>query len=351
MLQKGPLASYLYKDSVSVRGFYWRAAVNMLQNNIFTGVGLDRYGAYFKLYREAEYPLKYGFNINNNNAHNVFLQFFATGGVLLGLSYLVLCAAVFILGLRLIRNSEKELRSITITLLSAWIAFQSQSLISIDSIGLSIWGWIISGAILGLARNNGKFIFNSNQVINDIASSNKKMKVEIYQKFILVFILVPTLTFSYFQSKSEGDTLKTRFFTVPGAEQNKPEVAKYSKEVIDNKFSDPAYKLLTLTYLYDMGFKNEVYSEIKKLELLDPTNLDVLNSLALISQQLGNNLDLIDTREKIAKLDPWNAENYFQLVTLYKSIGNIELARINYEKIISFAPNIEIARQSAKIIN
>jgi tetratricopeptide (TPR) repeat protein len=350
MLQKGPLAYYLYKDSVSVRGFYWRAAVNMFQNNIFTGVGLDRYGAYFKLYREAEYPLRYGFNINSNNAHNVFLQFFATGGVLLGLSYLVLCAVVFNLGLRLIRNSEKEVRSITITLLSAWIAFQSQSFISIDSIGLSIWGWIISGAILGMARNHGKLILNSNQAINHIASSNKKIKVEIYQKFILVLILLPTLTFSYFQSKSESDTLKTRLFTVPGAEQNKPEVAKYSKELIDNKFSDPAYKLLTLTYLYEMGFENEAYSEIKKLEALDPINLDVLNSLALISQRLGNNSDLIDTREKIAKLDPWNAENYFELVKLYKLIGNLELARINYNNIISFAPNIEIAIQAEKII-
>jgi O-antigen ligase len=350
MLQKGPLASYLYKDSVSVRGFYWRAAVDMLQNNIFTGVGLDRYGSYFKLYREAEYPLRYGFNINNNNAHNVFLQFFATGGVLLGLSYLVLCVVVFILGLRLIRNSETELRRIAITLLSAWIAFQSQSFISIDSIGISIWGWIIPGAILGLVRNDGKLIFKSNQAINQIASSNKKIKIEIYQKFVLVLVLVPTLTFSYFQSKSESDTLKTRFFTAPGREENKPVVAEYSKMVIDNKFSDPAYKLLTLTYLYEMGFENEAYSEIKKLEALDPINLDVLNSLALISQRLGNNSDLIETRERIARLDPWNAENYFELVKLYKLIGNLELARINYNNIISFAPNIEIAIQAEKII-
>ena len=202
-----------------------------------------------------------------------------------------------------------------------------------------------------MARNHGKLILNSNQAINHKASSNKKMKVEIHQKFILVLILVPTLTFSYFQSKSENDTLKTRFFTVPGAEQNKPEVAKYSKEVIDNRFTDPTYKLLSLTYLYDMGFKNEVYNKMKKLEALDPINLDVLNSLTLISQQLGNNSDSIETREKIAKLDPWNAENYFQLIKLYKLVGNLELARVNYEKIISFAPNIEIAIQAAKIIN
>ena len=351
MLQKGPLAYYLYKDSVSVRGFYWRSAVDMFQNNIFTGVGLDRYGAYFKLYREAEYPLRYGFNINSNNAHNVFLQFFATGGVLLGLSYLVLCVVVFSLGIKLIRNSEKEMRSITITLLSTWIAFQSQSFISIDSIGLSIWGWIISGAILGMVRNHGKLVLNSNQAINYDASSNKKMKEEIYQKFIFALILVPTLTFGYFQSKSESDILKARFFTVPSAEQNKPEVAKYSKSVIDNRFADPAYKLLSLTYLYDMGFKNEAYNKMKKLEASDPINLDVLLTLAVISQDLGNVSDSIETREKIAKLDQWNAENYFQLIKLYKLVGNLELARINYEKIISFAPNIEIAIQAAKIIN
>jgi O-antigen ligase len=351
MLQKGPLAYYLYKDSVSVRGFYWRSAVEMFQNNIFTGVGLDRYGEYFKLYRESEYPLRYGFNINSNNAHNVFLQFFATGGVLLGLSYLILCLVVFSLGIKLIRNSEKEVRSITITLLSAWIAFQSQSFISIDSIGLSIWGWIISGAILGMVRNHGKLVLTSNHAVNYKASSNKRMKEEIYQKFIFVLILVPTLTFSYFQSKSESDILKAKFFTVPSAEQNKPEVAKYSKEVIDNRFTDPAYKLLSLTYLYDMGFKNEAYNNIKKLEVSDPNNLDVLLSLAVISQELGNVSDSIETREKITKLDPWNAENYFQLIKLYKLVGNLESAKINYEKIISFAPNIELAIQAAKIIN
>jgi tetratricopeptide (TPR) repeat protein len=261
-----------------------------------------------------------------------------------------LCVVVFILGLRLIRNSETELRSITITLLSAWIAFQSQSFISIDSIGISIWGWIISGAILGLVRNDGKLIFKSNQAINQIASSNKKIKIEIYQKFVLVLVLVPTLTFSYFQSKSESDTLKTRFFTAPGREENKPVVAEYSKKVIDNKFSDPAYKLFTLTYMYEMGFDNEIYGEIKKLEVLDPINLDVLNSLALISQKLGNNSDSIETRERIARLDPWNAENYLELVKLYKLIGNLELARINYNNIISFAPNIEIAIQAEKSI-
>ena len=37
MLQIGPLTKLLYKDSVTVRGFYWRAGVEMFQNNILFG--------------------------------------------------------------------------------------------------------------------------------------------------------------------------------------------------------------------------------------------------------------------------------------------------------------------------
>jgi hypothetical protein len=40
-LQKGPLAQYVYKTSVSLRGEYWSAGINMGNANPLTGVGLD----------------------------------------------------------------------------------------------------------------------------------------------------------------------------------------------------------------------------------------------------------------------------------------------------------------------
>jgi O-antigen ligase len=89
MLQIGPLTKLLYKDSVSVRGFYWRAGIEMFQNNILFGVGLDNYGSFFKQYREVGYPLKYGYSLTSTNAHNVFIQQFATGGIFVGISYIL----------------------------------------------------------------------------------------------------------------------------------------------------------------------------------------------------------------------------------------------------------------------
>jgi O-antigen ligase len=65
MLQKGPLQSLLYKDSVSVRGYYWRAGIEMFRDNFLFGIGQDRYGAFFKAYREPKYSLTYGFDITS----------------------------------------------------------------------------------------------------------------------------------------------------------------------------------------------------------------------------------------------------------------------------------------------
>jgi O-antigen ligase len=70
MLQIGPLTAYLYKNSVSVRGYYWRAGIEMFKDQPFFGVGFDRYGAYFKEFREVGYPLTYGFNITSKEMKN-----------------------------------------------------------------------------------------------------------------------------------------------------------------------------------------------------------------------------------------------------------------------------------------
>ena len=349
MLQYGPLKSYLYKDSISVRGFYWRAALEMFQSHPLFGVGLDRYGAFFKSYREPEYSLKYGYQINSNNAHNLYLQFFSTGGLLLGLSYLLLNISVFVISLKLIRNSLGDTREVALILLSAWLAFQAQSIISIDSIGLSIWGWLISGALLALARST--HTPSSQQIHSRKKITINSLSLEIYQKLLVTLLLAPTIMVFYFISQSESDTLRSRFFTAPGQVQNRSVVQEYATKVLNNSFSDPQYRLFVLLNMYDMGLRAEALEGIKLLESLDPINLDVLNSLAMISQENGEFVISINFREKIANIDPWNAENYLSLVKLYKQVDNENSARSTYNKIISFAPNSEPAIQAGNILN
>jgi hypothetical protein len=40
-----------------------------------------------------------------------------------------------------------------VTIVSAWVAYQAQSFVSINQLGLAIWGWVLTGLIIGYEIN------------------------------------------------------------------------------------------------------------------------------------------------------------------------------------------------------
>ena len=151
-LNKGPLASLLYKDSVTYRGDYWRAGLKMTVDNPIFGVGLDSYGDWYRRSRTIEATLRRGPEITSNAAHNVFLDISAYGGFPLVLIYITLMVLVIVSAVKVIRRS-KGFNAGFVGLVSGWVAFQAQSIISINQIGLALWGWVLSGLIIGYEIN------------------------------------------------------------------------------------------------------------------------------------------------------------------------------------------------------
>ena len=136
MLNKGPLATYLYKISVQSRGEMWRTAFNAANNNPFLGTGLDSFGDFSLLYRDQK--TANGIAEFTDNAHNFFLQFAATGGYILALVYL----AIILLSLHSFIKLQSEKNSFDKNLaavFSAWLCFQLQSIISPASISTLTW--------------------------------------------------------------------------------------------------------------------------------------------------------------------------------------------------------------------
>jgi len=152
ILNKGPLASLLYKDSVTYRGDYWRAGWKMTVENPIFGVGLDSYGDWYRRGRTIEATLRRGPEVTSNAAHNVFLDISAYGGFPLALIYIALMVCVIVSGVKVVKRSQK-FNAGFVGLLSAWVAFQAQSIISINQISLALWGWVLSGLIIGYEIN------------------------------------------------------------------------------------------------------------------------------------------------------------------------------------------------------
>ena len=155
IFQYGPLTKFVYQDSVSYRGDYWRAGIRMFNENWIYGVGLDSYGDYYRMYRDTTSANRRGFDMVSNSAHNLFIDLAATGGVILLVGYLAVLGLVSLSIISVFRSGSEITLEYKV-LITLWLAFNLQTLISINVPALAIWGWIFSGLILAYS-NEGKY--------------------------------------------------------------------------------------------------------------------------------------------------------------------------------------------------
>jgi O-antigen ligase len=148
----GPLSRFLYQPTLEYRLEYWKAALSMGKNHPFFGVGMDSYGDWYRRARSAKSLISPGAEVTTNTAHNVPLDLLTYGGIPLLLLYsfiMILCISSAIRKFR----RDTTLDHMYLAIFVGWVAYQIQSLISINQIGLAIWGWVFSGLLIGLAKN------------------------------------------------------------------------------------------------------------------------------------------------------------------------------------------------------
>jgi len=350
MLKIGPLASLIYKESVSVRGYYWRAGIEMFKSSPIFGVGVDRYLAYFKQFREVEYPLKYGFELTSSNAHNTIIQLFATAGVFVGIVYLSLLILILVCGIHVLKASDEFQKPLILGLLATWLGFQAQSLISIDNIGISVWGWLIGGAILGL-RFNGVGSARTNLASQGTSPQGKKIQINFLQPFVAIVSLALVLTIVIPVYRSETYLFQIKNVAGMGNTQYKEFALQQADKLLNYKLVDPTYKYMTAFYLNDLGYTDKSYRIVLDQVRKDPVNLDFLRGAVAFEEARNNFTSVIHFREKIVVLDPWNFTNYLELMKLYLANNNLAKALILQNKILNYAPNTEIAKTAKALLD
>ena len=335
MLQIGPLTQFLYKESVTIRGYYWRAGIEMFKDHALFGIGLDNYGSYFKQYREVGYPLKYGYSLTSSNAHNVFIQQFATGGVFVGLAYSILMVFIFARGLKALKQFKYNERVLVGTFFVAWLAFQAQSIISIDNIGITIWGWVLGGAVVGLSSESR--FENATSNITKAGKQKNSQSLGLLQPSVSMIFAIAAFIFIIFLHRGESNMFKVRAAFNPAAPAQKTIFYDYANKTLDTPLIDFQYKVLTASYLYNMGYKQEASSTLEKLHKEDNRNLDVLTIISNYYELEGDIKSAIDSRKQIILLDPWNSTNYLQLAYNYKLIGDKVNQKAMLDKVFSYA--------------
>jgi hypothetical protein len=296
-LQKGPLTSLIYKNSVSLRGEYWHAAWNMGNEFPLSGVGMDTYGDWFRRLRDDQALINPGPNTITNAAHNVILDQFAYGGWPMLLAYLAVFPLV-ILAIFRVSMRSREFNFIFISLSVAWICYQVQSVISINQIGLAIWGWILGGALIAYEK-----VTRPNNVISQKDVKPRGKRESSKQSFGISPLMTGTLGAiiglllavpPYSSDLTWNSSLKSRDLT----KVEKALETSYLKPQNSNRYIE-AFQVLEASQLYELSYK---YAKIA-VEF-NPESFDAWTILYYSQKATVEERAL--AKENLLRLDPRN---------------------------------------------
>jgi hypothetical protein len=303
-LQVGPLTQFIYKTSVSLRGQYWLSGWNTGESHPFNGAGMDALGDWYRRSRDPQALVTPGVNTVVNAAHNVFMDMFAFGGWPLLLSYSLIVGYT---GVALVRAflRLKAFDGTFIALATAWIGYQVQSLISINQIGLAVWGWVLSGSIIAFERHQRKqstSIGDAQKPPKAVRATKQRSSGGVESKQILmafsfgivgIFLAVPPLASdaswkeamnrqsvveiekSMNESYFNPNTTNRFLVNVQTLESsNFPELAhKYALAAV--KWNPESFDVWRMLYLVRNSSQDEKSLALENMRRLDPLNPDV----------------------------------------------------------------------------
>lgn len=151
--QFGPFSKFVYEKSISFRGYYWRTGLEIFFNNPILGVGFDSYRDWYRRFRSQDALQVLGATDIADSAHNYFIDIAVNGGTLLLLTYLFIIFYIIICTIKILKSMQ-HFYAAQVAVIGAWYAFMVQTFISLPQPGLTIWGWILSGLIVAISKQN-----------------------------------------------------------------------------------------------------------------------------------------------------------------------------------------------------
>jgi hypothetical protein len=299
-LQKGPL-TFIYKTSVSLRGAYWNAGITMGMDHPLTGVGMDSYGDWYRRARsENAATVMPGPKTITNAAHNVVIDFFAYGGFPLLIAYLGMLLLAGIAAVKVIRRN-KSYDAVFVAMFGAWACYQVQSLISINQVGLALWGWILTGALIAYERATRELGVEAQATTKKTLPSIKKQSASVISPQLVaglgvvvgLLIAVPPLSADtkWRSALDSKDASKVMAALEPGY-MNPSDSQRYAQAVqlfASSNLMDQAREIALkateynpdyfdawkIVYFLSNSTEKEKAFALKNMKRLDPRNPDV----------------------------------------------------------------------------
>jgi hypothetical protein len=298
----------------------------MFESHPITGVGIDRFGEYYRSYRDVDAAFRLGPSSVVNYAHNLFLQLLATGGVFLFLAYLACIIVVAFAAKRGLKYFKGDDKSKFGALVSVWFAHQVQTQVSIDQITIAAIGWVSAGAVVALGFNSELIKVKASRPNTYAKNRRGTLPNSTLVSVGLTLVLVVT-TFAWLVPIWRADYNVKIVRSVDGNSENLNLQAS-KKIILLNVIAlaprETRYKIIAGEILGNYGD----LSESRRVLLLalnnDPRSYTAHEYLAQNYEISGDFKSAILMRNKISLLDPLDTNNWLLLGKDLAKIGDYQ---------------------------
>ena len=332
----GPLASKLYQGTLRNRLDYWHAALNMFKENPIFGVGIDRFGEYYRQYAVQNQVVQ---GQITDNAHSVYMQILATGGLITFIPYILLIGFITYIGLRAMLKASGNSKLRIAGILGIWLGTAAVNIVAIDNLGVAVWFWITGGVLIALSAPTidataGDSSIESQQLVGNskISGTNQKGKSRSGSNAVknnsdivfpittlisgalvvlLIVIMLPIMnkSISIRDLKSNSKNLTANAY-----------VAEINRQVANNQ-DNPQNLILLADVALRQGEVDLSYRIADRIRQLDARSFYGQYLPAVGYEATSKPAEAIKFREKLAELDPWNTSNMLQLIKDYLAVG------------------------------
>jgi O-antigen ligase len=327
----GPLASRLYQGTLRNRLDYWNAAFNMFKEYPIFGVGIDRFGEYYRQYAVQNQVVQ---GQMTDNAHSVYMQILATGGLITFIPFILLIGFITYIGFRALLKASGTIKLRIAGIFGVWLGTAAVNIVAIDNLGVAVWFWITGGVLIAASSS---IMSSQAQTENSKAEKNHKARstsgrnsassksssefpittlVSGALVVVLIIIMLPIMNKSIAirEIKSNSKNLTTDAY-----------IAELNRQVVNNQ-ENPQNLILLTDVALGQGEIDLSYQISDRIRQLDSRSFYGQYLPAIAYEATSKPAEAIKFREKLVELDPWNTSNMLQLIKNYLAVGNKEKA-------------------------
>jgi O-antigen ligase len=321
VLNIGPLASKLYQGTLRNRFDYWNAAIGMFKDHPIFGVGIDRFGEYYRQYAVQNQVVQ---GQITDNAHSIYIQLLATGGLILFIPYLLLILFITFTGLRTTIKFQGEDKFKVGAVFGIWLGTITINVVTVDNLGVGIWFWITGGVLVAISSSHRESE-TIDQLQKEKTVKGKSAKpvyatsvfpatyvVSLIFVVLVLVMLVPALGKSSmlynFKNNASSYTVETYV----------PALVSEAKGVRN----DPQYLLQLANLALIQNAAPEAFVMIDQVNKIDTRSYYGNFFAAFALEALNKRSEAIKYRERLKAIDPWNNSSLIELIKDYLSVGD-----------------------------